>query len=317
LRNNIVLTGCSGFIGRVLLVKLKAITKGRVIGIARSLSSVDNPSEILAVNIDGQSDFFSALAGIDTVIHAAARAHIMDGESPDSLVEYRKVNVEGTLNLASQAASAGVKRFIFISTIGVNGLNSHKPYTENDSGFPHDSYSVSKHEAEVGLRHIATETGLEVVIIRPPLVYGKGAVGSFGSLLKLTTKSIPLPFGSICNKRSMIYVGNLADFIIRCIDHPAAANQTFLISDVQDMSLRELITYIRQALYKPLWLLPVPVILFRLLGKVTNKSQLVNRLIGDLQVDSSKARRLLDWAPPFTVRQGIAETVLDLEHRKS
>ncbi|MDV5860892.1 SDR family oxidoreductase [Pseudomonas mendocina] len=309
--NSALLTGSTGFVGSALLSELKKLPDFRVVSAVRSAVVSASDDVVVVGNINGTTDYSSALNGVDVVVHSAARAHVMRDEVADPLAEYRKVNVEGTLNLAKQAVAAGVKRFVFISTIGVHGLNSSRPFKETDTEAPHDAYAISKYEAEQGLRKLATEIGLEVVIIRPPLVYGGAAPGNFRSLINLTSKSVPLPFGAVNNHRSMVYVGNLVSFIIRCIQHPAAANQTFLVSDGEDVSLRNLVTYIRLCLGRSPRLLPVPVGLFKLAGALTGKRGVVDRLVGDLQVDSSKARTLLEWVPPFTVSQGIEATVAD------
>lgn len=309
--NTVLLTGSTGFVGSALLAELKKLPDFRVVSAVRSAVVSVSDDVVVVGNIDGTTDYSSALNGVDVMVHAAARAHIMRDEVSDPLAEYRKVNVEGTLNLAKQAVAADVKRFIFISSIGVHGLNSSRPFKETDIEAPHDAYAISKCEAEQGLRKLATETGLEVVIIRPPLVYGGAAPGNFRSLINLANKSVPLPFGAVNNHRSMVYVGNLVSFIIHCIQHPMAANQTFLVSDGEDVSLRNLVTYIRLCFGRSPRLLPVPVGLFKLAGALTGKRGVVDRLVGDLQVDSSKARSLLGWAPPYTVEQGIAATVAD------
>ncbi|MGK4340752.1 UDP-glucose 4-epimerase family protein [Ectopseudomonas oleovorans] len=310
---NILLTGATGFVGSVLLSELTKLPDFRVVAAVRSAASPASDDVVVVGNIDGTTDYSAALNGVDVVVHAAARAHIMRDEVADPLAEYRKVNVEGTLNLAKQAVAAGVKRFVYISSIKVNGESTTglSAFTEADSAKPEDPYGVSKYEAEQGLRLLAQETGLEVVIIRPPLVYGPGVKANFLSLVKLSATRVPLPFGSVNNHRSMVYVGNLVSFIIRCIQHPAAANQTFLVSDGEDVSLRNLVTYIRLCLGRSPRLLPVPVGLFKLAGALTGKRGMVDRLVGDLQVDSSKARSLLGWVPPYTVEQGIAATVAD------
>lgn len=309
--NTVMLTGSTGFVGSVLLAELKKLPEFHVVSAVRSAVSPASDDVVVVGNIDGTTDYLSALNGVDVVVHAAARAHVMRDEVADTLAEFRKVNVDGTLNLARQAAAAGVKRFVFISSIGVHGLNSSRPFTETDSEAPHDAYAISKYEAEQGLRKLATETGLEVVIIRPPLVYGGAAPGNFRSLINLASKPIPLPFASVNNKRSMVYVGNLVDLIVRCIHHPSAANETFLVSDGDDVSLRSLLTMMRSAMGRSARLVPVPVGLFKLAGALTGKRGMVDRLVGDLQVDSSKARSLLGWVPPYTVEQGIAATVAD------
>lgn len=313
--NTVLLTGSTGFVGSVLLTELKKLPEFHVVSAVRSAVLPASDDVVVVGNIDGTTDYSAALNGVDVVVHAAARAHIMRDEVFDPLAEYRKVNVEGTLNLAKQAVAAGVKRFIFISSIGVHGLNSSRPFKETDTEAPHDAYAISKYEAEQGLRKLANETGLEVVIIRPPLVYGGAAPGNFRSLINLASKPVPLPFGAVKNKRSMVYVGNLVSFIIRCIQHPMAANQTFLVSDGEDVSLRNLVTYIRLCLGRSPRLLPVPVWLFKLAGALTGKRGVVDRLVGDLQVDSSKARTLLEWVPPFTVSQGIEATVADFMNK--
>jgi len=315
--NTILLTGSTGFVGSYLLVRLQKLPDYRVVSAVRSAFPSASDDVVSVGDIDGTTDYSSSLTGVSMVVHAAARAHVVRDEVADSLAEFRKVNVEGTLNLARQAAVAGVKRFVFISSIGVHGLNSDNPFKETDTEAPHDAYAISKYEAEFGLRKLAAETGLEVVIIRPPLVYGGAAPGNFRSLINLLAKPLPLPFGLVNNKRSMVYVGNLADFIIRCIEHPKAANQTFLVSDGHDVSLSELIRLIRQSMKKPAWLIPVPVSLFQLAGKLTGKMALVDRLVGDLQVDSRKARERLNWTPPYRFEEGIKATVAEFINRNT
>lgn len=309
--NCILLTGSTGFVGSTLFAELKKLSDFQVVSAVRSAVSPASDDVVVVGNIDGTTDYSAALNGVDVVVHAAARAHIMRDEVADPQAEFRKVNVEGTLNLAKQAVAAGVKRFIFISSIGVHGLNSSRPFKETDTEAPHDAYAISKYEAEQGLRKLANETGLEVVIIRPPLVYGGAAPGNFRSLINLANKSVPLPFGSVNNHRSMVYVGNVVSFIIRCINHPNAANEAFLVSDGDDVSLCSLLVMMRAAMGRSACLVPVPVGLFKLAGALTGKQGVVDRLVGDLQVDSSKARTLLGWVPPYTVEQGIAATVAD------
>lgn len=315
--NTILLTGSTGFVGSYLLARLQKLPDYRVVSAVRSAFSSASDDVVSVGDIDGTTDYSCALTGVSVVVHAAARAHVMRDEVADPLAEFRKVNVEGTLNLARQAAVAGVKRFVFISSIGVHGLNSDNPFKETDTESPHDAYAISKYEAEFGLRKLAAETGLEVVIIRPPLVYGGAAPGNFRSLINLLAKPLPLPFGLVNNKRSMVYVGNLADFIIRCIEHPKAANQTFLVSDGHDISLSELIQMIRRTMDRPVWLIPVPVSLLQLAGKLAGKMALVDRLVGDLQVDSRKARVWLNWTPPYTFEEGIKATVAKFINRNT
>ena len=311
--SSILLTGATGFVGSFLMNELIQSGVGQITGICRSLPK-NAHEHLLAVGSIENADFSAALQGKNVVIHAAARAHIMQDEVADPLTEYRKVNVEGTLSLARQALAAGVKRFIYISSVKVNGESTSAavPFNENAKPKPEDAYGVSKYEAEEALKALCAGTDMEFVIIRPPLVYGAGVKANFQSLARLSFKKIPLPFGCVNNKRSMVYVGNLASFIIKCIDAPEAANQTFLISDGKDVSLKQLISHIRTANNQPAWLLPVPVFLFKLAGKLTGKSAVVDRLVGDLQVDSSKAQNLLSWQPPYSIEQGVALTVQEL-----
>lgn len=316
-KSKILLTGSTGFVGCALLSELQELPDFRVFSAVRSAVSPASDDIVVVGNIDEATDYSSVLDGIKAVVHLAARAHIMCDEAIDPLAVYRKVNVEGTINLARQAAEAGIKRFIYISSVKVNGESTTKnpAYTECMSVKPEDAYGISKYEAEEGLKQVAADTGMEIVIIRPPLVYGKGVKANFLTLLRLSTMQLPLPFACIRNKRSMIYVGNLADFIIRCIDHPAAANQTFLVSDDDDVSLSRLFRLIRRSMGRRPWLVPVPVFLFKLAGKLLGRQAMVDRLVGDLQVDSSKARNLLGWVPPYTIEQGIAATVAGFKNK--
>lgn len=305
----VLITGATGFIGSFLCKQLQKTKRNYRSAVRDHLANTVH--SIVIEDIDSQTDWGQALHGIDVVIHLAARTHIMNDTALDPFAEFRRVNIEGTLNLARQAAAAGVKRFIFISSVKVNGesTTNFKPFTEVQATAPQDLYGMSKKEAEEGLYAIADETGMTVVIIRSPLVYGPGVKANFYNLLKLAYTSFPLPFGAVHNKRSMIYLENLVEFIMKCIDYPAAANQTFLISDGKDLSLSELLKYIREALGQPARLFSVPLFLFELAGLLTRKQAVMNRLVGDLQVDSSKARSLLDWSPPYTVEEGIRATV--------
>ncbi len=253
----------------------------------------------------------AALQDMDVVIHSAARSHIMIDTSSNPLTEFRRVNVEGTLNFAKQAAVAGVKRFIFISSVKVNGelTQPGTPFTENDLCAPQDPYGISKYEAEQGLKKIAQETGMEVVIIRPPLVYGPGVKGNFQSMLQWVNKGVPLPLGAIDNQRSLVGLDNLVHFIITCIDHPAAANQTFLVSDGEDISTTELLRRVGTVLGKPARLIPVPRSVLELGAKILGKQAVAQRLLGSLQVDIGKARNLLEWSPPVTIDEGLTRCV--------
>ena len=301
----VLVTGVTGFIGS--LVAEEASRAGfEIIGVSRRpVGSVYKSVRLDSFeDISGHSGFFQ---NVGVMVHCAARAHIMKDEVSDPLAEYRKVNVEGTLNLARQAAEAGVRRFVFISSIKVNGEQTplNQPFTAEDSPAPEDAYGISKMEAEQGLQALAAETGMEIVIIRPPLVYGPGVKGNFASMIKLVEKGLPLPLGAIHNKRSLVALDNLVDLIITCIDHPAAANQVFLAGDGEDLSTTELLEGVAKAMGKPSRLLPVPAGLLMFGATVLGKKAMAQRLLGSLQVDISKARNLLGWQPPLSVGEGL------------
>jgi nucleoside-diphosphate-sugar epimerase len=309
---NILLTGSTGFVGRQILLRL--VADDFQIQASLRNDNADLPGAVNCHQVGGllpDTKWQAALTGVDCVIHAAARVHVMNDDAPNSLAAFREVNVTGTLNLAKQAAQEGVNRFIFISSIKVNGECTPQgvAFKPADQAEPMDSYGASKLEAENALMSIGAETGMEIVIIRPPLVYGSGVKGNFLSLLKLARTSLPLPLGAVNNKRSMVYVGNLVDLIVTCIEHPNAANQLFLASDCHDISTTQLLSCIRALMNKPKMLVPVPVFLFRLLGSFTGKRAIIDRLFGSLQVDSRNTRELLGWTPPYTVEQGLTDTV--------
>jgi nucleoside-diphosphate-sugar epimerase len=264
-------------------------------------------SSLKAVGDLERADVSTLLPSVDVLIHAAARAHLMKDEVADPLAEYRRVNVEGTLNVARQAAAAGVKRFVFISSIKVNGEATvkGKAFHADDIPAPEDAYGLSKLEAEQSLVKLAAETGMELVIIRPPLVYGPGVKGNFASMIKLVGKELPLPLGAIHNKRSLVGIDNLVDLIIRCIDHPAAANQVFLAGDGEDLSTTELLRGVGRAMGKSARLIPVPAGLLQLGATVLGRKAMAQRLLGSLQVDISKTCELLNWKPPYTVEEGL------------
>ena len=253
------------------------------------------------------TDFAAVLLGITTVVHLAARVHVMKDTEADPITAFRAVNVDGTLNLARQAAAAGVKLFVFVSSVKVNGEStpSGKAFKELDAPSPHDAYSQSKHEAEQGLHQLSADTGMEVVIIRPPLVYGPGVKANFASLMRAVQRGWPLPLGAVHNQRSLVALDNLVDFIVTCITHPQAANQTFLVSDGQDLSTTELVQGMAQAAGVPARLLPVPVWALQAGASLLGKGDAVQRLCGNLQVDISKARSLLGWVPPVSVEEGL------------
>lgn len=310
IQKRVLVTGVNGFIGSSLACMLKDQNRVLVRGVGRTLNASVS-CEYHVGNMDDDANWYSVLADVSCVVHCAARVHVMRDSSTDSLAEYRAVNVNGTLNLARQAARAGVCRFVFISSIKVNGESnsSDTGFTEVTACTPEDAYGISKWEAEQALQQLAVSTGMELVIIRPPLVYGPGVKGNLLSLLRLARTGLPLPVGAIRNQRSMIYLGNLVDLIIHCIESPAAANQIFMVSDGHDLSTPELLKLMRDEMGLAHRLLPIPVPLLRLAGGLAGKQAMVARLCDSLQVDGGKARQLLGWSPPFSVEAGWRETI--------
>ncbi len=304
----LLLTGYSGFVGPYLLKSIQEDYAVSLLG----RKEPDNASfDFYQSELNDTSDFELALAGTSVVIHCAARAHIMHDESGNPLKEYREVNTLGTLNLAQQAAAAGVKRFIFVSSIKVNGESTSNsfPFKYDDKKKPQDDYGYSKAEAEDLLLELAQKTEMEVVIIRPTLVYGPGVKANFASLMNLVSKGLPLPFGCITsNRRSLVSVRNLVDLIITCIEHPKAANQVFLVSDDNDVSTASMVKAMSTALAKPNRMLPVPLWCYHLAGKIFGKQDTVSRLLGSLQVDITHTKETLGWIPPQTLEQGFKET---------
>ena len=302
---NVLMTGASGFVGSHLLKRMERRQGLRVRAAVRRFSGVSSCSMVHVGNIEQHTDWSNALNEQDVVVHVAALAHVTDNDTEESLTVFRRVNVDGTLNLAREAADSGVQRFIFISSIGVNGNNNTLPFTEDDQPNPTGAYAQSKWEAELGLGAIGRETGMEIVIVRPPLVYGPNAPGNFGSLVRMIEKGIPLPLGAIHNKRSLVSLDNLVDLIMTCIDHPAAANQVFLASDGQDVSTTELLRGVGRAMGKPARLIPVPAGMLMFGASLLGKKAVAQRLLGSLQVDISKARNVLGWEPPLSVEKGL------------
>jgi nucleoside-diphosphate-sugar epimerase len=312
---NVLLTGVSGFLGTALARRLVDCNVYHLVTALRrgSVNLVPGSRSVVVGDLGGDTEWTHALSNINVVIHSAARVHVMKELTRDPLSEYRKVNVDGTLNLARQAVSANVRRFIFISTIKVNGESTSpgECFTADDQPNPKDSYAISKWETEVGLHRLAEETGMELVIIRPPLVYGPGVKGNFQSMMRWISGGVPLPLGAIYNKRSLVGLENLVDMIVTCIEHPGAANQTFLAGDGEDLSTTKLLLRMGNALGKPARLISVPVGLLALIASLLGKKDLVQRLVGSLQVDISKARELLEWEPPVSVEEGLRRTAED------
>lgn len=312
-----LITGATGFVGSALVERLAA-TPGwvPVLGFRREPEPPPVHPWALAGELSPDNDWCEALQGCGAVVHCAARVHVMHETATDALAAFREVNVEGTLNLARQAAEAGVRRFIYLSSIKVNGEQtlSGQPFTVQDVPAPLDPYSISKYEAEEGLRKLAQKTGMEVVIIRPPLVYGAGVKANFLNMMRWLHKGVPLPLGAIDNRRSLVALDNLVDLIITCLDHPQAANQTFLVSDGEDLSTTELLRRMGLALGRPARLLPVPVSLLTAGAALLGRRDMAQRLCGSLQVDISKAQTLLGWKPPINVDEGLRRTAQGFLH---
>jgi nucleoside-diphosphate-sugar epimerase len=317
----VLVTGGSGFVGGALLRYLAYSGQYSTIAALRS-KRADLPQSVRTFDLAGLTphvDWRAALVDVDVVVHAAARVHVMNEEAADPLAAFRLVNVEATLHLARQAAEAGVRRFIFISSIKVNGEGTElgSAFTADDLPAPGDPYGVSKFEAEVGLRTLAESVAMEIVIIRPVLVYGAGVKANFLSMIRWLQRGIPLPFGAVDNKRSLVSLENLIDLIVTCFDHPSAANETFLVSDGEDVSTTELLCKIGRALDKRVFLLPVPVRLMSWVARLLGKGAITQRLFGSLQVDITKNKRLLGWTPPVTLDRGLSAAVQPfLEPRK-
>ena len=312
---NVLITGANGFVGRALcaeLLRCGHTVRGALRQIKGRPVLVEGVEPAVVGTINAATDWKVALAGCNVIVHLAARVHVMDDKASDPLAEFHEVNTDGTLNLARQAAQAGVKRFVFISTIKVNGEGRDAPYRETDAAAPEDAYAISKWEAEQGLRQIASDTGLEVVILRPPLVYGPGVKANFQRLLHTVARGWPLPLGAIRNRRSLLYLGNFVDAIRLCVEHPAAAGQTFLLDDGGAVSTPELIRAVARAMDRPVRLLAVPVGVLEFAGVLLGKRAAVARLTDSLFVDSSKIRSRLEWTPPYSMAAGLAITVAAL-----
>lgn len=318
-RGAVLATGADGYVGRALCTHLRQ--QGYAVRQAvRSLKTQRAPAatpliddelrDTVAVgDLSGAVAWEPALRDVDAVIHLAARTHVLHDRAADPLAEYRRINVDATRRLATAAAEAGVRRFVFLSSIKVNGEQTFdRPYTEDDAPRPEDAYGISKWEAEQALHEIAARTGLDVVILRPPLVYGPGVKANFLRLMQLVARGVPLPLGAIDNRRSMVYLGNLVDAILTCLEAPAARGRTYLVSDGTDLSTPDLVRGIATALGVPARLLRCPVPLLKAAGTLTGRSAQVARLAGSLQIDSSRLRDELGWRPPHTVAAGLAAT---------
>ena len=314
----LLITGANGFIGKALCAALMADSNDaghyRINAVVRTAAACpDAVVPIVLGDINANTDWTEALKAVDVVVHLAARVHVMHDEVAEPLAEFRKANVDGTMNLARQAAQAGVRRFVFISSIKVNGEYTRPgcPFTAEDTPAPVDPYAVSKYEAEQALRELAGKNAMELVIIRPPLVYGPGVKANFYSMMRRLDKQMPLPLGAIDNRRSLLALDNLVDLIIICIGHPAAAKQIFLAGDGEDMSTTQLLHRVAAALGKTALLMPVPVWILTAVAKLFNKTAAFQRLCCSLQVDIGKTQRLLEWIPPVSVDEALAKTAQD------
>ncbi|WP_259099897.1 SDR family oxidoreductase [Pseudomonas sp. JUb42] len=316
----VAITGTTGFVGRGIVGHLSGRSDYALrVAVRSEYRALDSGIEVVTIPSMEPDTFWTPfVADAQVVIHTAARVHVMNDTAASPEAEYRRVNVAGTLNLAEQAAAAGVKRFIFISSIKVNGEATQigAPFTADQQTNPGDPYGVSKAQAEEGLREIAARTGMEVVIIRPVLVYGPGVKANFLSMMRWLDKGIALPLGAIHNKRSLVALDNLVDLIATCIHHPAAANQTFLVSDGNDLSTTELLQHMARSLDKPARLLPVPMWMLKVAAAAVGKVSFSQRLCGSLQVDIGKTCTMLGWTPPVRVEDAMKATAhYFLEHK--
>jgi UDP-glucose 4-epimerase len=307
LLKKILITGVNGFVGSALNSRMEKMKSFILLRTTRLETGINK----LPIDFSDDFNIESELGSVEAIIHCAARVHLMEDSAENPLDAYRQVNTLGTLRLAQQAADAGVKRFIFLSSIKVNGESTQlgHPFTPSISSVPTDPYALSKYEAEVGLLKLAEETEMDVVIIRPPLVYGQGVKANFASMMNIVRKGVPLPLGTINNARSLVYIDNLVDLIVTCIAHPKAANQVFMVSDNQDVSTSDLLRKIAKAMGKTSRLLPIPQSLLLLATRLLGKQAIGLRLCGSLQVDISKTKTMLNWLPPYTIDEALTITV--------
>jgi len=308
----ILVTGATGFVGKAVTQKLDKYT----VCLTARREPLGNFAEFFEKIISSTTDFSDCLANIDVVIHTAARVHQMNDKCEDPLSEFMEVNCFGTLNFARQAVKAGVKRFIFLSSIKVNGEKTERgfPFRFDDNPAAQDAYGVSKAKAEEGLLEIARTSNLEIVIIRPPLVYGSGVKANFQSLMKLSQLNLPLPLGGLCNRRSFVAIENLVDLIIICIDHPNAANKVFLISDNSDISTTELLSLMADAFGRKAIFLNISPRILKFVARCLGKESIIERLCNDLQIDIKHTQDTLGWTPPMSMTDSIRRCAEYLEN---
>ncbi|MBN6775248.1 SDR family oxidoreductase [Pseudomonas granadensis] len=310
-KRRVLVTGATGFVGEAVVFRILLDKVYAPVAAVRGESRLSGLCDVVPFDLSAGIEL-PALVQIDTVVHCAARVHVMSDSAADPLAKFREINVQGAVRLAHKAAESGVRRFVFISSIKVNGEATlpGMPFKADDQPAPVDPYGVSKCEAEERLREIGRETGMEIVIIRPPLVYGPGVKANFLSMMNWLRKGLPLPLGALRNQRSLVALGNLVDLIVTCIEHPAAANQTFLVSDGEDLSTTRLLRRMAAALDKRALLLPLPQILLQAAAQLMGKGDMAQRLCGSLQVDIDKTRLLLQWSPPVSVDKALKDTAM-------
>jgi nucleoside-diphosphate-sugar epimerase len=306
-----LVTGASGFIGRAVVGRLAEDGRSVRAASRRTIGAPAASADVVhGIDLAADFDWDPIVAGCDAIVHCAARVHVLNDSATDPLSEFRKVNVAGTLALARTAARAGVRRFVFLSSVKVNGERTApgRPFTVGDRPAPEDPYGISKHEAEVALRDLSATNGMEIVCVRPALVYGPGVKANFLAMMRAVARGLPLPFGAITNKRSLVGLDNLVDLISICLEHPAAANKTFLVSDGEDLSTTELLRRTGVAIGRPARLIPVPERVLRLGATILRKPDLARRLLGSLQIDITATQDQLGWRPRFSVDEELRAT---------